>query len=95
MQHSHYSYDKETGREKFASEVNRVFERNGIAFELKDGEVIRFASAVLHESLAAAAFKTGDAILDGLLEVSRQKFLSRSLYTGASPWRKSGTRGNA
>lgn len=79
MSHSHYSYDREAGREKFSHNVNRVFERNGIAFELKHGEVIRIAPAVLHESLAETVFKTGDAVLDELLEVSRQKFLNRSL----------------
>jgi hypothetical protein len=78
MSHSHYSYNRQTGRDKFARDVNRILERNGIAFELKQGEVIRVAPAVLNESLVAAIFKTGDAILDELLEVSRQKFLNRS-----------------
>jgi hypothetical protein len=78
MSHSHYSYDQETGRGRFTDDVNRIFERNGIAFELKLGEVIRVASTTLHESLAETVFKTGDAALDELLEVSRQKFLNRS-----------------
>lgn len=34
---------------------------------------------MLHERLAETVFKTGDSVLDGLLEVSRQKFLNRSL----------------
>ena len=38
MGHSHYTYDQPTGRQKFAVDVNRIFERNGMAFELKDGE---------------------------------------------------------
>ncbi|MFZ0591553.1 MAG: hypothetical protein WAM39_13900 [Bryobacteraceae bacterium] len=75
MQHYHYGYDQDAGREKFAEDVNRIFERNGIAYELKDGEIRRFASTVLHESLATPAFKTGDAILDELLEAARSKFL--------------------
>jgi hypothetical protein len=79
MSHSHYSYDADTGREKFAHDVNRICERNGMAFELTRGEVIRIAPAVLHESLAATVFKTGDTVLDELLEVSRQKFLNRAL----------------
>ena len=77
--HSHYSYDRQAGRDKFTAEVNRIFERNGMAFELKDGEVTRIASAVFHESLAEAAFYTGDALLDELLEAARHKFLNRSL----------------
>ena len=79
MSHSHYSYDRESGRDKFTQDVNRIFERNGIAFELKHGEVIRVAPAILHESLAETVFKTDDAVLDGLLEVARHKFLNRSL----------------
>lgn len=53
------------------SGLNRMFERNGMAFELKDGEVMRIAPAVLHEDLAVSVFRTGDATLDELLETSR------------------------
>ena len=77
--HSHYSYDRQAGRGKFIADVNRVFERNGMAFELKEGEVTRIAPAVLHESLAEATFHTGDPTLDQLLEAARHKFLNRSL----------------
>lgn len=79
MGHTHYSYDGETGRGTFAHDVNRIFERNGMAFELKDGEITRLAPAVLHESLAAAAFHTGDGLLDELLEAARHKLLNRSV----------------
>jgi hypothetical protein len=77
--HSHYKYDREAGRKKFTANVNRIFERNGMAFELKDGQVTRMAPAVLHESLAEAKFRTGDGALDGLLEAAREKFLNRAL----------------
>jgi hypothetical protein len=33
--HHHYSYDQEAGRSKLEAEVNRLFERNGMAFELR------------------------------------------------------------
>ena len=79
MSHSHYSYDLETGRATFAHDVNRMFERNGIAFALDDGEVIRIAPTVIHEDLEISVFQTGDATLDRLLEVSRGKFLNRSM----------------
>jgi hypothetical protein len=77
--HSHYSYDKKSGRQKFELEVNRLLERNGMAFHLEHGEVTRLAPAVLQEALAQTTFKTGDKILDELLETSRNKFLNRSL----------------
>src|SRR6185369_13468978 len=68
MGHTHYSYDRDAGRALFAQDANLLFERNGMAFELTNGEVIRTAPAVLHEALAATIFKTGDAALDQLLE---------------------------
>jgi hypothetical protein len=77
MRHNHYAYDQAAGRAQFQEEVNRLFERNGIAFELKDGEVSRIGAATFHETLAAAAFKTGDADLDAMLEEARHKFLNR------------------
>jgi hypothetical protein len=80
MSHSHYTYDVEAGRGKFAHDANRIFERNGLAFKLEQGEVIRVAPAILRQSLEETIFKTGDAVLDELLEVSRQKFVHRLLH---------------
>jgi AbiJ N-terminal domain 4 len=79
MSHSHYSYDREAGREKFTQDVNRMFERNGIAFELRDGEIVRLAPAVLQEALAGTTFRTGDPLLDEILESARHKILNRSI----------------
>lgn len=79
MRHHHYDYEQEKGRAQFREDVNRIFERNGIALELRDGEVTRMAAATFHETLSAAAFKTGDADLDGMLEDARHKFLNREL----------------
>lgn len=79
MSHSHYTYDQESGRQKFASDVNRIFERNGMGFELLDGEVSRLAPAVIDQSLLETLFQTGDATLNTLLETARQKFLNRDI----------------
>ena len=76
--HSHYSYDQEAGRASFAEEVNRIFERQGLAFELAHGEVTRMAPSGLQEALAETVFRTGDADLDRLLETAREKFLNKS-----------------
>jgi hypothetical protein len=77
--HSHLRYDQEAGRANFDQEINRFFERNGLAFELKNGEVTRMAPSGLQEALASTVFRTGDADLDRLLETAREKFLNRSL----------------
>src|SRR5262245_38628893 len=41
--HDHLSYDQEAGRAKFVQKINRFFERNGLAFEVKHGEVTRMS----------------------------------------------------
>lgn len=75
--HSHLSFDRSKGQADFRDRVNRVLSRNGIAFSLEqDGRVTRLAPPVLDEELRGAAFDTGDATLDGLLEAARNKFLS-------------------
>lgn len=79
MGHHHYSYDQETGRLQFANDVNRILERNGIAFELSKGEVVRLSSAVLNYTLIQFDFNTGDIALDNMLAVAKEKFLNRSL----------------
>jgi hypothetical protein len=79
MSHSHWSYDQEKGRAKFQEDINLLFQRNGLAFELTKGEVRRIAPAVLHEALEQGVFKTGDNDLDRLLGTAREKFLNRSL----------------
>jgi hypothetical protein len=77
--HNHMSYDVDAGRQKFEEDVNRIFERQGLAFELREGEVVRLAPTGLQEALAISVFQTGDADLDRLLETAREKFLNRSV----------------
>jgi hypothetical protein len=75
--HYHYTYNQDDGRQRFAEEVNRLFERNGIAYELAAGQVDRIAPMVLRDILAVPAFRTGDVTLDELLSTARDKFQSR------------------
>ena len=77
LQHTHYSYNQRAGQTKFEEEVNRLFERNGMAFELKHGQVTRMAPAGLQEALAETVFHTGDMVLNELLEDASHKFLNR------------------
>lgn len=80
--HAHLDFDRENGRLAFAEQVNRMFARNGLAYELRDtGRVERLAPPVLRESLRSAVFQTGDDVLDGLLETARDKFLSHDPNT--------------
>ena len=61
----------------FREEVNRIFQRNGLTFELKEnGCIERLVSPILREALAVAEFHTDDKELDALLEKARKKFLN-------------------
>src|SRR5688500_9926334 len=51
FRHEHYSFNQGKGREVYTQEVNRIFERCGIAYELREGEITRLAPAILHEAL--------------------------------------------
>lgn len=76
FQHHHLSYNLETGKQEFRDNVNLIFARNAIAYELNpDGAIVRLAPTVLGESLTEALFYTGDTTLDQMLEESRRKFL--------------------
>lgn len=77
FRHNHLRFDPGVGKAEFREDVNRIFGRNGIAFELDpNGRIVRLAPPVLGSSLSAALFRTGDATLDGMFEESRSKFLS-------------------
>ena len=76
--HYHLDFNRDAGRTAFRDEINLIFERNGIAFELTEaGQIERIAPEGLREALSHAVFRTGDPVLDELLERARRKFLSR------------------
>lgn len=62
----------------FTSSINRVFERDKIAYELTDGgQIARIGAPILSEVIQSATFVTGDSELDGFLETAKDKFISR------------------
>ena len=74
--HNHLRFDQEAGREKFRTEIETIFRRNGIAYQLtEEGRIERLAYPVLREAIANQHFDTGDSDLDGLLNKSIFKFL--------------------
>lgn len=74
--HSHFRFEVEEGRVAFRGDINLIFSRNGLAYELgTDGSIVRLAPVVLRDALRYAIFKTGDADLDLLLESARTKYL--------------------
>ena len=77
--HYHLTFDQEAGQEGFRSTVNRMFARNGVAFEiLPTGRIVRLLPPVLGEELKRTVFNTGDRTLDNMLSESRAKFSDRN-----------------
>jgi len=74
--HSHLRFDETAGKEEFLAKVNKIFERNGVAFTLNgDGSIERIVSPVIQEVLSAH-FSTGDSLLDEMLDEAHKKFLN-------------------
>ncbi|BAY02894.1 hypothetical protein H6G54_09300 [Anabaena cylindrica FACHB-243] len=83
--HPHYehhdlSFDKQEGQKEFRDQVNRLFERNRIAFELQeDGQINRLSPPFLRDKLNNSIFQTNDEILDSFLKTARIKYLDPDL----------------
>ncbi|MET2521736.1 AbiJ-NTD4 domain-containing protein [Ralstonia pseudosolanacearum] len=78
FKHHHLAFDVAAGQAGFRDDVNRIFARNGVAYEFTQaGQIQRTVPPVLDESLRNATFKTGDSLLDGMLEEARTKFSNR------------------
>lgn len=72
--HHHLSWDRESGLARFVGEVNLLFARNGIAYELTaEGQARRLLPQPLAEARSWTVFATGDLETDRLLEVARRR----------------------
>lgn len=77
--HHHLTFDQQSGQEEFRATVNRIFSRNGVAFEmLSTGRIMRVLPPVLGEDLKRTIFRTGDRTLDNMLDECRAKFSDRN-----------------
>ena len=77
FKHHHLDFNIEAGQDEFRDDINRIFRRNGLAYELTEhGHIERLAPPVLREELASAQSHTGDADLDRMLETARCKFIN-------------------
>lgn len=80
--HYHYSFEKTVGQAELRNTINRIFSRNGIAFDLNDdGLIIRLTNQELQTKISLASFDTSDSILNSLLETARRKYFSPHLET--------------
>jgi hypothetical protein len=77
FRHYHLNWDRESGLQRFVADVNMLFRRNAVAFELTaTGEARRVLPAPLAEALGWTLFRSGDAETDRLLETARSRILS-------------------
>lgn len=75
--HAHLNFDQARGQQELRDRVNRLFSRNGLAYELSsDGAVKRLLSPVVDELVRNQLPATGDSKLDDLLERAVRKFMS-------------------
>ena len=76
FQHHHLDFDRDAGLADFVNDVNLLFRRNGIAFELSDeGEARRLGALGMREALREPEFNTGDGETDELLRIARQRIV--------------------
>ncbi len=78
FKHHHLTFDQEAGQEDFRLTVNRLFSRNGLAYEmLTSGRIVRVLPPIFGDELRRTTFNTGERTLDILLEECKVKFSDR------------------
>lgn len=77
FKHPHFAFNKEEGQWSFRENINRIFSRNGLVYELGlDGQIKRLVPQVFQKLIESRNFQTGDGDLDNLLNMACSKFLS-------------------
>ena len=75
LKHHHLTFDKENGKCEFRKTINRIFQRNRLAYELTaDGQIERLLNTEVSEIVHA--YRTNDVQLNEMLETSHRKFVS-------------------
>lgn len=78
FKHHELLFDRAAGQEAFRQEVNLVFSRTGVAFELgTDMRVARLGPPETRQLVADLRPVSGDPTLDALLLEARRRYLSR------------------
>lgn len=78
--HYHLSFDQPSGREDFCRDVEEIFRRNGVAYQLtEDGRIERLLPPEFGMAASRSVFRTADNELNRLLTTARTKFLDPDL----------------
>ena len=84
--HHHVSWDRDEGLARFVRDVNLLFARNAVAFELTpEGQARRLLPTPLAEALGGTVFATGDRETDRLLETARERIARPRIEDRGSP----------
>ncbi len=77
FQHNHLSFDAIAGQQEFKEKINRIFSRNGLAYQLdNDGSIKRLSPPIIGKQFESLRFDTGDSKLNEILEDARKKYFS-------------------
>ncbi|MBR2689355.1 MAG: hypothetical protein IKE42_16020 [Aquamicrobium sp.] len=77
FRHYHLTWDRDEGLRQFVEDVNRIFMRNGLAYELSfEGKARRVLSPELVSALSVSVPITGDPETDRLIEAARKSIAS-------------------
>ncbi|BBO19011.1 conserved hypothetical protein [Candidatus Brocadia pituitae] len=80
FKHHHLVFDRDEGQKEFREDINLIFARNGIIFDLQEnGQIIRLAPPILREKLSEVIFLTRDNELNEILESARTKYLDPNI----------------
>ncbi|SCW97661.1 AbiJ-NTD4 domain-containing protein [Pseudomonas sp. NFACC05-1] len=75
FQHHHLTFDESVGRIELRDQINLIFARNGVAYELNPhGQIVRLLPVIISDALLQPMLRTGDQTLDVMLEEARIKF---------------------
>lgn len=80
FKHHHLVFDRDEGQKEFREDINLIFARNGIIFDLQEnGQIIRLAPPILREKLSEVIFHTRDNKLNEILDSARTKYLDPNI----------------
>ena len=74
--HNHLKFDEDAGKNEFREVINRIFGRNGMAYELTTNGIVERLVPEHISPMVHTEYRTDDSDLDRMLDSARRKFLS-------------------
>lgn len=78
MKHDHLSWDRPAGLAAFVEEINLIFSRRRLAYQMdRTGQISRVVDGPVGDAIRSARFVTGDRETDEKLALAVRRFLDR------------------